>query len=223
MGKEQVLSEKQPPERGAASPASPEPQRSEHQTRPLVAGALRLGPCTISPPVLLAPMAGYTNWAFRQLVRGLGGVGGDYGDGLRPRAGRTDTARRAPARAALGGGRGAAPGGGPALGRRGGRAGRGRRLGGRTFEAECDRSELRLPCAHDSGTRGRGCCAAGRAGVDRPDCRGGGPSRGAGAGEWKDSAGCVQPADQRPGGGPNDQTGRRQRWPERSNRPAPAG
>jgi len=69
------LAEKHPPERDAVSPACRAPKTPEHQTRPLVGGALRLGPCTISPPVLLAPMAGYTNWAFRQLVRGLGGVG----------------------------------------------------------------------------------------------------------------------------------------------------
>jgi len=39
------------------------------------AGALRLGELEIEPPVVLAPMAGFTNWAFRTLVRGLGGVG----------------------------------------------------------------------------------------------------------------------------------------------------
>lgn len=38
-------------------------------------GPLRLGALTISPPVLQAPMAGFTNGAFRELVRGYGGAG----------------------------------------------------------------------------------------------------------------------------------------------------
>ncbi len=36
---------------------------------------MRIGPLTIDPPLLLAPMAGFTNYAFRQLVRRFGGVG----------------------------------------------------------------------------------------------------------------------------------------------------
>jgi tRNA-dihydrouridine synthase B len=36
---------------------------------------LRIGPLTIDPPILQAPMAGYTNYAFRQIVRELGGAG----------------------------------------------------------------------------------------------------------------------------------------------------
>jgi tRNA-dihydrouridine synthase B len=36
---------------------------------------LRLGPLVVDPPVLQAPMAGFTNYAFRQIVRGFGGVG----------------------------------------------------------------------------------------------------------------------------------------------------
>ncbi len=36
---------------------------------------LRIGSLTIDPPVLQAPMAGYTNYAFRQIVRQYGGVG----------------------------------------------------------------------------------------------------------------------------------------------------
>lgn len=35
----------------------------------------RIGPVPIDPPLLQAPMAGYTNYAFRALLRGLGGVG----------------------------------------------------------------------------------------------------------------------------------------------------
>src|SRR4051794_30646727 len=36
---------------------------------------LRIGPLLIDPPILQAPMAGYTNYAFRQIVRELGGAG----------------------------------------------------------------------------------------------------------------------------------------------------
>ena len=36
---------------------------------------LRIGPLAIDPPVLQAPMAGFTNYAYRQIVRQFGGVG----------------------------------------------------------------------------------------------------------------------------------------------------
>ncbi|MCA9171608.1 MAG: tRNA-dihydrouridine synthase, partial [Planctomycetales bacterium] len=36
---------------------------------------LHIGPLVIDPPVLQAPMAGYTNFAFRQMVREYGGAG----------------------------------------------------------------------------------------------------------------------------------------------------
>jgi tRNA-dihydrouridine synthase B len=36
---------------------------------------LWIGPLKIDPPILQAPMAGYTNYAFRQIVRELGGAG----------------------------------------------------------------------------------------------------------------------------------------------------
>jgi tRNA-dihydrouridine synthase B len=36
---------------------------------------LRIGPLVIDPPVLSAPMAGFTNYAYRQILRRLGGVG----------------------------------------------------------------------------------------------------------------------------------------------------
>jgi tRNA-dihydrouridine synthase B len=36
---------------------------------------LWIGPLFIDPPILQAPMAGYTNYAFRQIVRELGGAG----------------------------------------------------------------------------------------------------------------------------------------------------
>lgn len=46
-------------------------------TRPsaLPASPLKIGPLTIDPPVLQAPMAGFTNYAFRQIVREFGGAG----------------------------------------------------------------------------------------------------------------------------------------------------
>jgi tRNA-dihydrouridine synthase B len=43
-------------------------------TRPEVR-PLRIGPLVIDPPVLQAPMAGFTNFAFRQIVREFGGAG----------------------------------------------------------------------------------------------------------------------------------------------------
>jgi tRNA-dihydrouridine synthase B len=36
---------------------------------------LRIGPLVIDPPLLQAPMAGFTNYAYRQVVREFGGVG----------------------------------------------------------------------------------------------------------------------------------------------------
>jgi tRNA-dihydrouridine synthase B len=36
---------------------------------------LRIGPVLVDPPVLQAPMAGFTNYAFRQIVRDFGGAG----------------------------------------------------------------------------------------------------------------------------------------------------
>jgi tRNA-dihydrouridine synthase B len=36
---------------------------------------LPIGPLLVDPPVLQAPMAGFTNYAYRQMVRRLGGVG----------------------------------------------------------------------------------------------------------------------------------------------------
>jgi len=38
-------------------------------------GPLWIGPVCVDPPVLQAPMAGFTNYAFRQMVREYGGVG----------------------------------------------------------------------------------------------------------------------------------------------------
>ena len=36
---------------------------------------LKIGNVDVDPPVLQAPMAGYTNYAFRQVVREFGGAG----------------------------------------------------------------------------------------------------------------------------------------------------
>jgi tRNA-dihydrouridine synthase B len=36
---------------------------------------LRIGPVVVDPPILQAPMAGFTNYAFRQIARGFGGIG----------------------------------------------------------------------------------------------------------------------------------------------------
>lgn len=37
--------------------------------------ALKIGPIVVDPPILQAPMAGFTNFAFRQIVRDYGGAG----------------------------------------------------------------------------------------------------------------------------------------------------
>jgi tRNA-dihydrouridine synthase B len=42
---------------------------------PLQVAPLKIGPLVIDPPVLQAPMAGFTNYAFRQIVREFGGAG----------------------------------------------------------------------------------------------------------------------------------------------------
>ena len=41
----------------------------------LMVKSLQIGTLSVDPPVLQAPMAGYTNYAYRQIVRRLGGVG----------------------------------------------------------------------------------------------------------------------------------------------------
>lgn len=46
----------------------------ERSPRPCVA-PLRIGPLTLSTPVLQAPMAGFTNYAYRRILRRFGGVG----------------------------------------------------------------------------------------------------------------------------------------------------
>jgi len=42
---------------------------------PRFAPPLHIGPVEVDPPVLQAPMAGFTNYAFRQIVREFGGAG----------------------------------------------------------------------------------------------------------------------------------------------------
>lgn len=51
---------------------------SSNQTLPQSLPQLRplqIGPIVVDPPILQAPMAGYTNFAFRQIVREFGGAG----------------------------------------------------------------------------------------------------------------------------------------------------
>src|SRR5512134_3913691 len=42
---------------------------------PALAPPIYIGPLKIDPPILQAPMAGFTNYAFRQIVREFGGAG----------------------------------------------------------------------------------------------------------------------------------------------------
>lgn len=43
--------------------------------RPFPPPPLHIGPLVVDPPILQAPMAGFTNYAFRQIVRSFGGTG----------------------------------------------------------------------------------------------------------------------------------------------------
>jgi tRNA-dihydrouridine synthase B len=54
--------------------AAAEPAAMDDCPLPSVA-PLRIGPILIDPPILQAPMAGYTNYAYRQVVREFGGAG----------------------------------------------------------------------------------------------------------------------------------------------------
>lgn len=53
-----------------ATPALP----AMAETEP-IGPPLRIGPLLVDPPILQAPMAGFTNFAFRQIVRQFGGAG----------------------------------------------------------------------------------------------------------------------------------------------------
>src|SRR5262245_39065571 len=53
-----------------ATEQEPSSDASLPQVRPL-----RIGPLVVDPPVLQAPMAGFTNYAYRQIVRDFGGAG----------------------------------------------------------------------------------------------------------------------------------------------------
>lgn len=49
--------------------------RDGRPTRLLPPEPLRIGPLVVDPPILQAPMAGFTNYAYRQIVRNYGGTG----------------------------------------------------------------------------------------------------------------------------------------------------
>ncbi len=48
---------------------------AESANRPSHPPALKIGNLVVDPPILQAPMAGFTNYAYRQIVRDFGGVG----------------------------------------------------------------------------------------------------------------------------------------------------
>ena len=54
---------------------SPSPITNNGLTIPHQVPSLKIGPLPVDPPILQAPMAGFTNYAFRQIVREFGGVG----------------------------------------------------------------------------------------------------------------------------------------------------
>lgn len=51
------------------------PAATGHVPRPLPPPPIRIGQLVVDPPILQAPMAGFTNAAFRQIVRQYGGAG----------------------------------------------------------------------------------------------------------------------------------------------------
>lgn len=57
---------------------------------------MKIGPVVVDPPVLQAPMAGFTNWAYRVLVRRFGGAGLPATEMVSAR-GMSETAARAEA------------------------------------------------------------------------------------------------------------------------------
>lgn len=59
----------------ADSRCAPDPASSLKPQASSLKPPLFIGPLVVDPPVLQAPMAGYTNYAFRQIVRELGGAG----------------------------------------------------------------------------------------------------------------------------------------------------
>lgn len=58
----------------AIAPGTTPPAVPGGEVLPL-AQPFKIGDLLIDPPILQAPMAGYTNYAFRQIVRGFGGAG----------------------------------------------------------------------------------------------------------------------------------------------------
>jgi tRNA-dihydrouridine synthase B len=66
--------------RGAASGGrrgvdSGDPKPMTPSPPPTTVAPLAIGPVLVDPPILQAPMAGYTNYAYRQVVREFGGAG----------------------------------------------------------------------------------------------------------------------------------------------------
>ena len=53
----------------------PKPEVADDQLPAPVVRPLWIGSLLVDPPILQAPMAGYTNYAFRQIVREFGGAG----------------------------------------------------------------------------------------------------------------------------------------------------
>ena len=177
---------------------------------------LRIGPLTVDPPVVLAPMAGVTNAPFRQLCRRYGG-GLYVSEMITARAfveGNAKTARmvtfgpdEVPRSLQLYGTDPADP--------RGGRAPTGRRGRGGAH-----RPQLRLPCpeGHAAGRWRRAARQAGAAALDRAGLRGCGAALGHPRHHEVPHGGARRRADV-PRSGPH----RRGRGGRRSRAPRPYG
>lgn len=59
----------------STNPSAWQSAEGDRSPRPLPPPPLRIGPLIVDPPILQAPMAGFTNYAYRQIVRDYGGVG----------------------------------------------------------------------------------------------------------------------------------------------------
>ena len=110
---------------------------------------LHIGPVVVDPPVLQAPMAGFTNYAYRQVVREFGGAGLQATEMVCAQGflGRERAEGELPDRL-WGVADEAAAAGRANLGQRSRAAGRGRREAGPRVESQRRRYQLRLPGAH---------------------------------------------------------------------------
>ena len=142
-------------------------RHSRRSTRRVARGQamkpLWIGPLRIDPPVLQAPMAGFTNYAYRQMIRRFGGVGLPATEMVSARGFLHIGARgERVSRSAVGRQGRAAAAGRADLGQRPRHAGGGGPAAGRGVSSQRDRHQFRLPGSATFPKRPRAgpiCCA----------------------------------------------------------------